>query len=91
MKKSKIYMSFAALALPLMGCNMNIGPGSYSFRAVHIYGFDKESRDVAIKSWREWDSPGIEVNTEKYGSLFLSEGTYILLRGIGDCPICGRG
>ena len=90
MKKSKIYMSFAALALPLMGCNMNIGPGSYSFRAVHIYGFDKESRDVAIKSWKE-GGMGIEVNTKDYGSMFLSDGTYILLRGIGDCPICGRG
>lgn len=88
MLKSKKMMLLAALALPLMGCNMNIGPGSYSFHAVHIYGFDKQSRDVAIKSWRGGDGAGIEVNTEKYGSIFLSEGTYILLREIGECPIC---
>ena len=88
MRKSRIYMLMAALALPLMGCNMNIGPGSYSFHAVHIYGWDKDSRDVEIKSWRDADSQGIEVDTERYGAMFLSEGTYILLRGIGDCPIC---
>ena len=86
MKKSGI-MLLAALALPLMGCNMNLGLGSYSFHAVHIYGFDKDSRDVSIKSWKGWET-GIEVNTKDYGSMFLSEGTYILLRGIGDCPIC---
>lgn len=84
----KLYLILAALALPLMGCNMNLGPGSYSFHAVHIYGFGKDDRDVAIKSWRDADGPGIEVNTEGYGALFLSEGTYILLRELGDCPIC---
>lgn len=88
MKKPKMYMFLAALALPLMGCNMNLGPGSYSFRAVHIYGFDQKGCDVAIKSWRDLDGPGIEVKTEKYGSLFLSEGTYVLLPELGKCPIC---
>lgn len=87
MRKSRIYMLMAALALPLMGCNLDIGPGSFSFHAVHIYGCDKDSRDVSIKSWRDADI-GIEVNTERYGTMFLSEGTYLLLRGIGDCPIC---
>lgn len=86
MRKSGI-MFLAALALPLMGCNMNIGPGSYSFRAVHIYGWDKDSHDVAIKSWREGEM-GVEVDTEKYGPMFLSEGTYILLRDISNCPVC---
>lgn len=84
----KPYMLLAALALPLMGCNMDIGLGSYSFHAVHIYGFDQKGCDVAIKSWRDVDGPEIEVNAEEYGSLFLSEGTYILLRELGKCPIC---
>ena len=87
MKKTRICMFLAALALPLMGCNMNIGPGSFSFHAVHIYGFDRRGLDVSIKSWKDGDM-GIEVNTEIYGTMFLSEGTYLLLRGIGDCPIC---
>lgn len=86
MRKSRICMFLAALALPLMGCKMDIDAGS--FHAVHIYGWDKDSRDVSIKSWRDADSEGIEVDTERYGTMFLSEGTYLLLRGIGDCPIC---
>ena len=86
MKKTRIYMLMAALALPLMGCNMDIDSGS--FHAVHIYGFDRRGFDVSIKSWRDADSEGIEVDTERYGKMFLSEGTYLLLRGIGDCPIC---
>ena len=84
MRKSRIYMLMAALTLPLMGCNMNIDS---EFHAVHIYGFDRRGFDVSIKSWKEGDM-GIEVNTERYGAMFLSEGTYLLLRGIGDCPIC---
>lgn len=83
MKKPRI-MLLAALALPLMGCDMNAD----SFHAVHIYGWDKDSRDISVKSWRVYDSAGIKVVTERYGTMFLSEGTYILLRGIGDCPIC---
>lgn len=87
MKKSGI-MLLAALALPLMGCNMDVGFGSYSFHAVHIYGFDQKGCDVEIKSWRDVDGPGIEVDTEKYGPMFLSEGTYILLRDISNCLVC---
>ena len=91
MRKSRIYMLMAALALPLMGCNMDTDPGSYSFHAVHIYGWDEwnknAGRDVEIKSWRDVEM-GIEVNTEDYGAMFLSEGTYILLSRIGYCPIC---
>lgn len=87
MRKSGI-MLLAALALPLMGCDMDTDLSGGSFHAVHIYGWDKDSRDVAIKSWQDYDSEGVKVVTERYGAMFLSEGTYILLRGIGDCPIC---
>ena len=86
MKKSRIYMFLAALALPLMGCGSLGGPDAYG--AVHIYGFSKKGCDVEIKGWRDAGGRGIEVDTEKYGPMLLSEGTYILLRDISQCPVC---
>jgi hypothetical protein len=38
--------------------------------------------------WYE-SSTGIEVLTKEAGSMYLSEGTYILLEGDKGCPFCG--
>ena len=83
MKKSGI-MLLAALALPLMGC------GSDSYGAVHVYGWDKDSRDVAINNWRlaSSNSGAIEIDSKPYGKTILPSGTYLLLQSIWDCPIC---
>lgn len=88
MKKSKIYMLLAALALPLMGCG-SLG-GSDSYGAVHVYGLDKDSRDVARSNWRfaSSSSGAIEVDSKPYGKMILPSGTYLLLQSIWDCPIC---
>lgn len=72
--------------LMLTSCNVNVGPGTYTFTDVHISD-GVNSGHAHIKSWKN-DNVGIEVNTEEYGSLFLSEGTYILYNG--KCPICGE-
>ena len=39
-----------------------------------------------ITSWKN-NEIGIKVVTEKYGNMYFSEGTYILIEN--DCPVCG--
>jgi hypothetical protein len=74
-------------ALPLASCgNKDYGWGNYSFTKVHILdGGATSGRCVAIVSWHD-DDVGIEVRTVDFGTLYLSEGTYILIEG--KCPIC---
>lgn len=44
---------------------------------------------ATIEKW--WESgSGIEVKTTEFGSVFLSEGTYILISDPRDCPFCGN-
>ena len=71
------------------GCNMSMGMGNYSFEKVHI-DTHNYSGCLTVKTWHDNDS-GIEVKTEEAGSIFLSEGTYILLDGDKDCPFCKYG
>lgn len=86
-KKLKILVATLAAAVAaifISGCNMSCGLGNYTFNYVHIL---KNDLCFEITKWYE-NSTGIEVSTP-YGSMFFSEGTYILLEGPdGYCPIC---
>ena len=87
--KKKIALVFAAAALIaacMTGCNKSYGFGNYSYK--HIHFSDQISGHCAtIKKWYENDN-GIEVKTEECGSIFLSEGTYIMLESADKCPFC---
>lgn len=62
--------------------------GNYSFYHVHIS--DKiESHCATVSKWYN-NSNGLEVNTEEYGSMFLSEGTYQLFENAEKCPYCAE-
>ena len=67
--------------------NMKIGFGNFKFCKVHIIRHNGTDICIRIINWYDV-STGIEVITEEYGTLFLSEGTYILCED--ECPICGR-
>lgn len=84
--KNKIALLLGLVPLLTSCGNLNIGLGNYTFNAVHISTYIKNV-DIPIKSWKD-DDTGIEVKTEDYGSIFLSEGTYILISDMGKCPIC---
>lgn len=88
MKKLKLFLLAAVATLSLASCsNMSITWGELNFEKVHIIAGDYNSC-VAIKSWHD-DDLGIEVKLkDKDGSLFLSEGTYILVSDY--CPICRK-
>lgn len=67
--------------------NMSLGLGNYLFEKVHV-DTHHYSGCFTIVEWFDGGS-GIEVLTEEAGSMFLSEGSYVLLEGAEDCPFCG--
>jgi hypothetical protein len=46
-----------------------------------------EGKCATVIQWYD-NSEGIEVQTREYGSLFLSEGSYILVEDGSRCPYC---
>lgn len=85
MKKAITAILLICIIMIMASCNQGLGPGSYTFTSVHIFDHSGTSNHATIIKWYNNDT-GIEVNTEEYGSLFLSEGTYILFND--KCPIC---
>lgn len=83
-----IIMALIIVAIVLTSCgNMSIGLGNYSFKRVHIVTYNGNDVDLTIEKWYE-SGNGIEVYTREYGSIFLSEGCYILCED--RCPICDK-
>ena len=71
----------------LTGCgNMSLGMGNYTYEKIHI-DTHHYSGCLTIEKWYENDS-GVEVMTKEAGSVFVSEGTYIMLGGDKGCPFC---
>lgn len=71
----------------LVGCgNMSLGFGNFNYKKIHI-DTHHYSGCLTIKKWYE-NSAGIEVLTEEVGSVFASEGTYLLVEGNKGCPFC---
>lgn len=71
----------------LVSCNMSMGFGNFTFDHVHIYSYSGTGVDATVIKWYDNDT-GIEVLTEEYGSMFLSEGTYFLYNR--KCPLCEK-
>lgn len=82
-----LIMSLILTVFTLSGCgNMSVGLGNYNFRKVHIStpgGFDK---CCELDNWHD-NERGCEVKLKNGSSIYLSEGTYILVEDY--CPICG--
>lgn len=67
-----------------VGCNMSLGIGNYNFTKVHFSVGNSDGCEE-ISSWHD-NELGCEVKLKSGNSLYLSEGTYILIEG--ECPIC---
>ena len=72
------------LAGVLSGCNMSLGLGNFEFNKVHIDTYH-HSKCFSVEKWYE-NGTGIEVKTKESGSMYFSEGTYILIAD--KCPFC---
>lgn len=89
MKKILFVCLVITVCLALISCgNMSIGPGRYTFKKVHV-DLHSYSGCLTVENWHDSET-GIEVKTTEAGSLFLSEGTYVLLDGTKDCPFCNH-
>ena len=67
------------------GCgNMSMGPGNFTFKKIHVDTHNYNGC-FTIKKWHDSER-GIEVKTKEAGSMFLAEGTYILIED--ECPFC---
>lgn len=88
MKKIVALMLVLVIAIGLCACgNENWGFGNYNWKHVH-FSDATEGHCATISSWHD-NSAGIEIHTVECGSMFLSEGSYILFESEADCPFCG--
>lgn len=74
------------LVMSLCGCNENWSIGNYNWRHVH-FSDAIGSHCATIESWHD-NTTGIELHTKECGSMFLSEGSYILFENGAKCPFC---
>ena len=87
MKKIFAIMLAIVMMLSLCACgNMSLGWGNFNFTHIH-FSDACESHCATITKWYD-NERGIEVVTEEYGSMFLSEGSYILIESGDKCPYC---
>jgi hypothetical protein len=87
MKKLVAVLVICLLMVPMLcACNEGLGWGNYSW--THIHFTDAvEGCCATIEVWYK-NTTGIEVKTQEYGSMFLSEGSYILFENGETCPFC---
>lgn len=75
------------LVCTLCACgNENWGFGNYNWKHVH-FSDAVDGHCATISSWHD-NETGIEIHTVECGSMFLSEGSYILFESESNCPFC---
>lgn len=75
------------MACTLCACgNENWGFGNYNWKHVH-FSDAVDGHCATISSWHD-NETGIEIHTVECGSMFLSEGSYILFESETNCPFC---
>ena len=89
MKKIVCILLVCLMALSLCACgNENWGFGNYNFTHVHVSD-GVNGYCATIKSWHDSER-GIELHTEEFGNVYLSEGTYALFEYGQNCPFCNQ-
>lgn len=86
--KKVIFAIVIAISIVLASCgNMAIiDPGSFTFKHLHSDTYHNPMC-FTIEKW--WDnSTGIEVRTKECGTMYFSEGDYVLIENAEDCPYC---
>ena len=87
MKKIFTLILVLVLSLSLCACgNENWGFGNYNWKHIH-FSDAVEGHCATISSWHD-NTAGIEVHTVERGSMFLSEGSYMLFENEIYCPYC---
>lgn len=87
MKKIIVILAILMLSITLCACGNQSLFGNYTFKHIHFFTYT-DAYCATIDEWTD-ASTGIEVLTDEYGSMFLSEGSYIMMESSKDCPFCG--
>ena len=88
MKKIILAICMIIMLITMTACgNQDLSFGNYTFNRVHFSVGGKEYCSE-LQSWRD-NELGCEVKLEDGNVLYLSEGTYILIKD--ECPICNGG
>lgn len=77
-----------AASATLTGCNEDLSFGKYSFHEVHVQMYGGQPVHLKVSKWKN-DDGGIELKTEKHGTICLGDGTYMLYDQ-ETCPLCGE-
>ena len=84
-----MFLVFVACSTEASARNVSYGLGCFDYRHIHIFN-GVEGHCATVEKWYENEGAGIEVKTAEYGSIFCSEGAFILF-STTDCPFCGGG
>ena len=90
-KMFAVLLTLSAMCASLTGCgNMAlIDPGNFTFRHIHTDTYH-DPMCFTIEKW--WDnSSGVEVKTKECGTLYFSEGDYVMVEDAKNCPYCDGG
>jgi len=83
--KKILAVLFAVMLVVLCSCGnqrlLDFEHDTYNY--IHCF---ETGKCYKITSWKN-NEIGIKVVTEKYGNMYFSEGTYLLIEN--DCPVCG--
>ena len=85
MKKMFVLILIFLMMFVMTSCDESLGSQS-DFNGIHILVHNGQDICVRMKSTHYYNT-GIRVETEEFGPLLLSEGTYIVYKD--KCPICG--
>ena len=87
--KKLLLALLSACTLVLSSCgNWDASFGQFSFHYVHIQMYNmNEPIHMRVSGWKG-DEGGVELHTEKHGTILLGDGTYMMY-DTEDCPICG--
>lgn len=89
MKRIIAIVLFIVMAFTLCSCgNMSLGLGNFTFTHIHFTDYTS-GHCAAIEKWYD-NETGIEVKTKEFGSMYLSEGSYIMFIDDTTCPYCGE-
>ena len=84
-----IILFLTAIISPIlirMSGNQRYDWGSYTYEHAHICD-GATGVCATVEGWYE-DDIGVELKTKECGSIYCSEGTYILIEDSKKCPFC---
>lgn len=82
-----VLLLLCCLCACLTGCgNQSLGFGNFTFKHIHFTDHI-DAYCATVDNWID-NETGVEVKTKEFGSLFLSEGAYIMIEKAENCPFC---